>query len=577
MNSNTINSRSEVASALSSLLPSDLSISLYHIATSPAKTTPLFTPAPSKRPAATTLESHFIAISHENVLAFAIELLIYTLVASGERIIFVSKADSSGYLPSSAVSYTPANAPELRVSLLRNVAMTAVRVILDGARAVNPTSKITVSLFARSQTQYLFPNSASNVTKHILEDRGLIAWWCRVLDPIFQQYTDQGAKAYLLVPGFDRLQTRKLFPARKDTNEVQWVCGHPLVTDPDRDLTVREIIPHFPDDPKARFLDELNGDESGKKVTQRGKQWNSIRSVEDFWEMMSMRQECSLGRCVGFIWVVIDGEPKPESTQTPSSQHMTEPKSPSSPRPESQESAQVSTQKSMQQFRKHDIQLSIDTQLSSVSSKADPISESPKKRSRPEPASIIMSPRKKKLKALDSDNLMLKPPLVSSAIVLDEKRYQRTIDSLLYHTDFGTYDLAKEGTRKWVQRSYATVKASDVIIRDGWDWGELVTGMVERAAEKAKEKGEGMAGVNVLMGRRKKPEPNVLTAGLVRKKGKKPAEAISAANSLDAGPAKQQGNSAETKQATKKGVESEKAPAVNVLGANLVRRKPKAE
>jgi regulator of Ty1 transposition protein 109 len=178
-----------------------------------------------------------------------------------------------------------------------------------------------------------------------------------------------------------------------------------------------------------------------------------------------------------------------------------------------------------------------------------------------------MSPRKKKLKALDSDNLMLKPPLVSSAIVLDEKRYQRTIDSLLYHTDFGTIDLAKDGTRKWVQRSYAAVKASDVIIRDGWDWGELLTGTVERAAEKAKEKEEGTAGVNVLMGRRKKLEPNVLT---MRKKGKKPAESISAANTLDAG------KSTETEQAAKRG-EFANAPKVNVLGANLVRRRPKAE
>ncbi|KAF8250607.1 DUF1714-domain-containing protein [Wilcoxina mikolae CBS 423.85] len=568
MDSNNINSRSAVASALSSLLPSDLSISLYHIATSPAKTTPLFTPAPSKRPAATTLESHFIAISHENVLAFAIELLVYTLVASGERIIFISKADSSGYLPSSAASYTPAHAPESRVSLLRNVATTAVRVILESARATNPTSKITVSLFARSQTQYLFPNSASNTTKHILEDRGLIAWWCRVLDPIFQQYTDQGAKAYLLVPGFDRLQTRKLFPEGQDTKEAQWICGHPLVTDSDRDLTVREIIPHYPDDPKARFLDELNGDESGKKVTQRGKKWNSIRSVEDFWEMMSMRQECSLGRCVGFIWVVIDGEPKPESTQTPSSQHAAKPGSQPSPQPGNQESTQVNTQQSTQQCTKPNIQLTIDTQLSSTSLGTDPSSESPKKRARSEPASILMSPRKKKLKALDSDNLMLKPPLVCSAIVLDEKRYQRTIDSLLYHTDFGTFDLAKDGTRKWVQRSYAAVKASDVIIRDGWDWGELVTGTVERTAEKAKEKEEGTAGVNVLMGRRKKSEPNVLT---VRKKGKKPAEAISVANTLDVG------KSTETEQAAKRGGELEKAPTVNLLGANLVRRRPKAE
>lgn len=572
MDSTTTNSKSAVASALSSLLPEDLSISLYHIATPPGKTKPLFTPSPGKKPTPTTLESHFIATSHQDVLVFAIELLVYTLVASGERIVFISKADSSGYLPPPAASYSPAHAPDTRVSLLRSIAETAVRVILDGARAANPAPKITVSLFARSQAQYLFPNSAANATKHVLEDRGLIAWWCRVLDPVLQQYTAQGVKAHLLVPGFDELQTRKLFPPRKAVDEARWTCGHPFAADPERDITVREIIPHFPDDPKARFLDELDGDKSGKKSARRGKQWNSIRSVDDFWEMMSMRQECSLGRCVGFIWVVIRGEPAPPDSAEPENTHS---QSDSRGTPES---TQGSTQQSSPQSTQSASQLSLDTQLPIASQEDDSPTRSPKKRSRPEAISILMSPRKKKLKALDPDSLLpgSKPPLVSPAVVLDEKRYQRTIDSLLHHTDFGTLELAKDGTRKWVQRSYAVVKASDAVIKDGWDWGEVVTGTMERAAGQPKGEKAKPLGVNVLLGRRKgsvsaglarkKDAVNVLGAGKVGGEERTPVNVLTARKREKPATAQQRAKAAD--------LPGEGEGQVNVLGAGLVGRKP---
>jgi regulator of Ty1 transposition protein 109 len=574
--SSATSSRSSIATALSSLLPSDLSISLYHIATSPAKTDPLFAPPPGKKPATTTLESHFVAIAHEKILAFAIELLVYTLAATGERIIFISKADSSGYLPTSAASYTLSNSSDVRISLVRSVATTAARTLLDAARAQNPHAKITLSLFARSQTQYLFPNSASNAAKHVLEDRGLIAWWCRVLDPIYRQHSSS-SKAYLLVPGFDRAQTRRLLP-----KEEGWVCGHPLKVDLERDFTVREIIPWFPDDPKARFLGELDADGNAKR---RGKQWASIRTVDDFWELMSMRQECSLGRCVGFIWVVVEGEKKPEPKPEKEMLGVLEVRA-------SEKTAEMDTQEKTAETiipeptqndgqEKPKLQLitnhsdspqttessqSQSTEITSPSTElssgpSSPRSRSPRKRSLPNAASLLMSPRKKKLKTLDTPT---NPPLVTPAIVLDEKRYTRAVDALLNHTDFGTLELARAGTRKWVQSSYAVVKSSDVIIRDGWDWGEVVTGTVQRAAEPEKAAQAPVSGVNMLPVRRRikdgeKPVQTVNT--LPVRKREKPAEPV--VNVLGAGLVR------------KKEKPEEKGPTVNVLGAGLVRKRPK--
>jgi len=52
----------------------------------------------------------------------------------------------------------------------------------------------------------------------------------------------------------------------------------------------RDVIPVFPDDPKARFLDDLKTD--GQLATT---------TLSQFWELMEHRQECSSGRLVGFI------------------------------------------------------------------------------------------------------------------------------------------------------------------------------------------------------------------------------------------------------------------------------------
>ncbi|KAK5240099.1 hypothetical protein LTR16_011110, partial [Cryomyces antarcticus] len=60
------------------------------------------------------------------------------------------------------------------------------------------------------------------------------------------------------------------------------------------------------------FLDELDEelpDASSSQINVSPKkrsagQWKSVKTLEQFWEMMAYRQECSSGRLVGFIWVV---------------------------------------------------------------------------------------------------------------------------------------------------------------------------------------------------------------------------------------------------------------------------------
>ena len=117
-------------------------------------------------------------------------------------------------------------------------------------------------------------------------------------------------------------------------------------------------------------------------------------------------------------------------------------------------------------------------------------------------------------------------------VVPDRKRYQRTIDSLLNHLDFKTVELIKDSSTKWVQRSYAVVKASHAV-KDGWDWEEMLTGIMERAAEESKEEEAMPLGVKVFLVRRRGSD--VLIAGLASKKEGDSGGAASTANVLCVG------------------------------------------
>jgi len=179
-----------------------------------------------------------------------------------------------------------------------------------------------ISLFARAQGQYLFPRSVENKGKHVLDDRQLIKWWCKTLDPVVRSSdVQEDAKAYLIVPGFDRQETAIFFPAswRNDPVESRkWYHGHPLeYLARNVNVPPRCLIPRFPDDPKARYLDELddeipnvadshaNVERSPSKNTKgRTGMWRSVKTLAQFWEMMAFRQECSAGRMVGFIWLL---------------------------------------------------------------------------------------------------------------------------------------------------------------------------------------------------------------------------------------------------------------------------------
>ncbi|KAJ5317701.1 hypothetical protein N7508_002209 [Penicillium antarcticum] len=335
---------SDLADLLAKVLPTGVEITVRHVSSTPTPCEALFAAAPGQPSEPTFCENHFLSVSIDSkdegeIIIFGMEVMVYN--TAHLTVIFVSKADSTGLLH---LLKFPR-----KVSVLRLVSSTFLSYLAKTRQ--RPGVRLVVSLFARAQNQYLFPGSIENPEKHVLDDRGLIKWWCRAVDPILREHEPESAvqetttmdqaveaakasaTAYLIVPSCDRFETRNFFPptAKSDAQDrPRWLNSYPLKQlyhDPS--APPRCLVPRFPDDPKTRFLLDLDGElpeqEKGQSAPPNDGRWRSVRSLDQFWEMMSFRQECSAGRLVGFLWLVINPPGLMNSTSMESRARATEP------------------------------------------------------------------------------------------------------------------------------------------------------------------------------------------------------------------------------------------------------------
>ena len=319
--------------AFDTFLPKGFNCQTRYTHSPPKPCEPLFSPCPGMQPEKTRFASHFLTVSvpipdqsksavngsansQRQVLVFAMEVLVYS--SQGLITLFVSKADSTGHLP------------PRRPSPIKSIATTFMWWLATQQRRLTKSAgtKLVVSLFARAQSQYLFPGSADHGKKHVLDDRQLIRWWARVLDPLFStkeasdSSQDLDLQGYMTVPGYHGVETKSFFPSKPNSSEKSpnWSPGNPLIELAEargipETAPTRCLLPRFPDDPKARFMQDLD-DEVGlvedagslavaSPSKQKNGRWKSINDLERFWEAMEFRQECSSGRVVGFLWLVV--------------------------------------------------------------------------------------------------------------------------------------------------------------------------------------------------------------------------------------------------------------------------------
>lgn len=498
---------------------------IHYVHTAAKRCDPLFSSPPGIEPETTHLTSHFLMVSINNdddnlkndVFVLGIEVLVYAtkhLVT-----IFVSKADSTGYLP------------KQRPSPAKAIITTFVNWHAKNESLRNPSRKIVISLFARSQSQYLFPGSAENSRKHILDDRQLIKWWVHVLDPIFvsgrgtRSESSMLHRGYLTVPGYEGAsELRTFLPSnnRSVDGNTRWTAGNPLhelakTRGLPENAPTRCLLPRFPDDPKARFIRDLD-DEAGlsedtTSVTSpkkgRGGQWVNIRDLDRFWESMSFRQECSSGRVVGFIWLV-QGAPGDTTENT-----KVEPAAKPELSPESK------------------ARIFSDSLDENGKTGSDRNGTKTKRRKKLIGPIIARQPRLKggssSLTASDLGDMLQNETEIG--LLLTPDGYESAMQSLL-HLDFANIDVARQSTSKWIaevsrlggaQGNWAVEvvgtakgKYETNVFGNPQAKDANVLGKLERTKRKAEDEPTGERAGAVP----EQPAVNVLAAGMIRKKPK---------------------------------------------------------
>jgi len=553
---------------LAAVLPRNYKFGIYHLSTPPTKTDALCSAPPGERPDKTYVEKHFIALSidvpkepaesaaarngvtadgggrHDKVLVLALEIYVFTTAFS--TTVFVSKADSTGYLHLLRL-------PAGTASPIREVSAAFVSYLVEQRRRKD--IQCVVSLFARAQAQYLFPGSVENEGKHVLDDRGLVKWWCRVLHPLAVSPPVggghrpwNGVKAYLVIPGLDRYETRAFLPRVPGATE-RWVLGHPLekVSHYWREydwVPARCLIPRYPDDPKSRFRDELDEEANRSEGLKVSGAWRSVRSVDQFWEMMAFRQECSSGRMTGFIWVVFDAVDYiiPDGAAGGSSQAASQPQSQSQSSTAIGQSERPSTPPSRSQKPPTPFTTPRKISANPTGSQQSPTPPTPeqkkkeKKKKKTKKKPLLKGPILPRIPQVKTRqrNYLLDRPTSSPyyywppegrgrRLVDDEHGYKRSTE-LLLRLDFATLERAVGSTARWIAE-----------VGMGEEWGLEVEGRREGFAptrQQQEKKSGGEVVVNDLAGsivKRKRGEEektgeaaggvvNVLGAGLVRKK-----------------------------------------------------------
>ncbi|KJX92325.1 DNA damage response protein Rtt109 [Zymoseptoria brevis] len=530
---------------LSAVLPAGFNCTVRYVQ-SPAKPCdPLFSAPPGQPAERTRLASHFLTLSvdpaslgHEtttggnHVISFAIEVLLFT--TRRLTTLFVSKVDSTSYIP------------RQRPSPIQTTVTTFLRWLADNERTQRPTRKIVISLFARAQAQYLFPGSSDNKSKHVLDDRQLIKWWARVLDPIIPSSpspsTSPSYQGYIAVPGYATSELKRSFmPASSTKDPPNWLPGHPLTSlaatrHIPPDAPPRCLLPRFPDDPKARFIQDLD-DEVGisqdsqstssssnlsspsKKgaSNKSGGKWKSILDIERFWEAMEFRQECSSGRVVGFLWLVISPSATATKKDVIETQSQNSEAVPSSPIP-------------------------VPSSPLPSTLPSQPNHRSTRRRN---PLSGPIIPRQPRPKPTSSSSLSTMLTSTSSSIsggsiLLSEEVYDKAMQTLLA-SDFSTLSAAVRSTSRWIGEIRSGIEGSA-------DVGMKVVGTKEVAAQTVGK--ETVDGVNDLGGLRRK------------RKG----------NEGESGDAEKDEGGGKVEQVPQQGEQGEK---VNVLAAGMVRKKAK--
>lgn len=231
--------------------------------------------------------------SRPEVLISALHAYLYEIPSSSTSILYISKVDTSGYAP-----------PTARSSTHTLVTAFIEHFLLPTSR---PSRIVQVCLFARSQGQYLFPNSVRSGGKRVAGGLKLCQWWKGVFEAVTtrvaaaegaggqQGNNKEGEKISLryLLPSYSAAEAAGMIGRSRVTlpPRLEWAYAPPfpnnIFVPPKGSDEVRVArclawsIPALPDDPKTRFLDELVHDHLPRQAEDKSKRTTEVRKQDD--------------------------------------------------------------------------------------------------------------------------------------------------------------------------------------------------------------------------------------------------------------------------------------------------------
>jgi len=199
------------------------------------------------------------AWTRSNVMAAA--MTVHEFWSGARHCLYVEKLDSTGLGGSDDAAHT---------SLARLVATPVVEHLVSTGTEV--------FVYARSQPEYLFPNSAANPRKTALGDKELTACWMKALAAVRGSTT----RVYFIPDATE--QTMKSTPRlARSSQGWEWGFFAPA------DKLAHKVLPKFPDDAKGRLLKEYKDD----------------MTVGEFWELAGVSHDC---KRAGFLYMVASKE-----------------------------------------------------------------------------------------------------------------------------------------------------------------------------------------------------------------------------------------------------------------------------
>lgn len=236
----------------------------------------------------------FAELNDNDSLVFTCSTEIHVYHLDKKFLIYVSKVDTTGY----GKSPSPLNV--------------AIESVLEYYNKMDENI-VWVSVFARAQHAYLFPNSDKNDKKRVLSDSQLQKWWKLTLNNL------NFDKKWFFLPGYTKDEASSILKC-----DNGWIYGNPYqsLDFNNFDNKLSNLIPNFDDDPKSRFLEELansiealdgrslkkvkrNTHSIDDKIEKKRDQSTALNSttLDEFWERLGFRQECSSGRVTGFFYL----------------------------------------------------------------------------------------------------------------------------------------------------------------------------------------------------------------------------------------------------------------------------------